>query len=321
MAIKIGRNQWLGVGIETTPGTAVDPAKYLPFTTCTLRQVIDVLDDEAAKGVRERNWGSVAGPNRGEGDIEILVDAENAPYLLIPALGSVSSTTASGETAVYEHTITRKNTNPPTTLTINYNDTVSTRKYTYAVVNTLELTVSDGLATMTAGILSKAPVSGTGTKSITEETVLAFKDYTVKFGSSLSDAATADPTKLSAFRLRINNNAEPQYLSGSNSPDSISMGQLEIEGDYTLFFENTTEQSAYENQTKRAMIVTFTGASIGNSETEEIKINIPRFHIRERAMDTAPAGFITENPTFVVDYDSTEAKSIEIVVTNETSSY
>ena len=319
MAVSIGRLGWVGVALETTPGTPVSPVKYLPYTTCSFRNVVDILDDEAAKGIRERAWGSVVGRSRGEGDIAILMDVENAPYLIIPALGTHSTTTV--EAGVYKHTITRKAGNPPKTITINQNDTVSTRQYAYGTVNTLEIAVSDGLATLTTAVISKAPEAGTGTKSITEETVLAFKDYTVKFGATLANAETQSPTKLSAFTLRINNNAEALYLSGSSSSAQISMGQLEIEGDYTLFFENTTEQAAYEAQTKRAMIVTFTGALCGATAYETVKISIPKFHIRERGVDTAPAGFVTENPTFVVDYDATEAKSIQIEITNNTTSY
>ena len=321
MAVSIGRKGWLGVALETTPGTPVNPVKYLPYTTCTLHNVVEVLDDESAKGIRERAWGSVAARTRGEGDIEILMDVENAPYLIIPALGSYTSQLASGEDSVYEHTIWRKDGNPPKTLTINFNDTVETRQYAYATVNTLEISFSDGFATLSAGIISKAPTSGSGTKAITEERVLAFKDATIQFGSDLTEAESADPTPLSAFTLTINNNAEAHYLSGSSSPDHIALGQLEIGGNYTLFFEDTTERQAHESQTERAMIVTFTGDDIGSNEQEEIQIRIPKFHITERSVDSSPAGFVTENPTFVVDYDSTEGYSIEIKITNETASY
>jgi len=332
MSIKIGRQPYLGVCIESTPGTAVAASKYLPFVTCTVRGMQEPLNDEAAKGIREKVWGATVGMKHGEGDVEIYVDAENAAYLLYPALGVISSATASGETTVYEHTITRKNTNPPKTLTLIYNDTQDTRKYSYAAINTLELSVSDGFATVSSNFLSKFPSSGTGSQSITEERVLAFKDYTIKFGSgangtaALADAAGNDATPVRSFSLRINNNAEAQYLSGDSNVAQISWGELEISGDYVLFYESTSDRSFYEtlldgSDAVRAMIVTFTGASIGNAETEEIQIKIPSFHLTERGIDTAVSGFITENPTFMIDYDSSEAKSIEIVITNQTASY
>lgn len=332
MSIRAGHKPYIGVGIESSAGTAVVASKYLPHVTCSIRGIQEVLFDEAAKGVRDSKWGAIAGPRRGEGDIEIYVDVENAPYLLYPALGEISSTAAAGETAVYEHTITRKADNPPKTLTIVYYDGVDTRKYTYATINTLELSVADGIATISVNILSKFPSTGTGTQAITEERILAFKDYTIKFGSgatgtaALAAAEAADATPLKGLNLKINNNAEAQYLSGDNSPVQVSIARFEVDGDYTLFYEDTTDRDHYEtllngSDPVRAMIITFSGDSIGSAETEELKINIPSFALTDRGVDTAVAGFITENPSFAAKYDPTEAKTIEIVVTNEQASY
>lgn len=332
MSVKLGREPFVGVGIEGTPGIAVAASKYLPFVTCTIRGIQEPIVDEAAKGVRERVWGAIAGPKHGEGDIEIYADVENAAYLLYATLGTKSTTTASGETAVWVHTITRKTGNPPRTMTIIYNDTQDTRKYSYAAINTLEFNVSDGLATISANFLSKFPASGTGTQGITEERILAFKDYSIKLGSgatgtaALADAVGNAATPVRSFTLRINNNAEVQYLSGDNDAAQVSWGQLDIDGEFVLFYESTVERVHYETLLNgadlvTAMIVTFVGDSIGVAETEEIEIRIPNFHLRERGTDTSVAGFITENPTFEAEYDPDETKSIQIKITNTEANY
>lgn len=325
MAVSIGRRGFIGVAFETAVGVGGDtPAKYIPYTASTMHNVVEVLDDEAAKGIRERAWGSVAARTRGEGDVTILADVENLPYFLYPVLGTcVVQSIEAGST--YQHTFTRKASNPPTTICLNVNDTVETRKYHYVTVSSLELTFSDGWVEVTSSLLSKSPETGTGTASITEETVLAFKDAKVYFGTNLTQAegkyqAGTGAQELTAFTLTINNNAEAQYESGSSSPGQISMGQLEIGGNYTLFHEATTERAALEDQDQRAMVISITGGTIGTSTTEEIYIAIPQFHLTDRGIDTAPAGFVTENPTFVVDYDSTYG-SIIVKVMNETSTY
>ena len=324
MSVSIGRRGWLGVGIETSAGAGGEtPTKYIPYTANTLHNVVEVLDDEAAKGIRERAWGSVAARTRGEGDVTMLLDVENLPYLLYPALGTC--VTQDVESGVYQHTLTRKSANPPTTFCLNINDTVETRMYHYATVNTLELTFSDGWVEATASILSQAPEVGAGTLAVTEETVMAFKDANIYLGTDLAQAegkyqAGTGALPLTAFSITINNNAEAQYESGSSSPGQISIGQFDISGNYTLFFEDTTERAALEAQTQRAMVVVFSGGSIGATSTETLIISIPQFHLTERSIDTAPAGFVTENPTFVGDYDSTYG-SIVTKVINETSSY
>jgi len=332
MTIRQGREPYIGVGIESTAGTAVVASKYLPFVTCTLRGIHEPMEDEAAKGVRERVWGVIGGRKRGEGDIEIYADVENAPYLLYPALGTMTTTTASGESVVYEHVIKRSTSSTPKTLTILYNDTQDTRAYSYAAINTLELTVSDGLATISANIISKFPTTGTASLSITEERIFSFKDYTIKFGSgstgtlALAAANSADATQVRSFTLRINNSAEAVYQSGDASAQDITVAQFEADGEYTLFYESTTDRAFYETllsggDAVRAMVVTFTGDSIGSAETEEIKIEIPNFHLSDRTVDTAIAGFITENPSFVAQYDPDELYSVKATITNQTASY
>lgn len=326
--VSIGRRGWFGVKLESSAGSGDDtPSKYIPYTAQTLHNVVDIIDDEAAKGIRERAWGSTVARTRGEGDITLLLDVESAPYLLFPALGNMSSYYLGG--SVYKHVLTRKASNPPTTICLNVYDTVGVRRYDYGTVNTAEISFSDGWIELTCGILSKAPIANTSgiTSTISEENVMAFKDAKIYFGATLAAAeanytAGTNARPLSAFRLTINNNAEAQYVAGSSSPRQISMGQFEVGGDYTLFFEDTDEQLQHEQTSgpQRAMIVSFTGGTI-NSDTEEILIKIPKFHLTDRGMDTAPAGFITENPTFVADYDSTLGESIRIEITNGTEDY
>ena len=315
--VHIGREGWVGVAFETSPGSGgTDSVKYLPYTSNTLHNVVEIVDDEAAKGVREKTWGSVATKTRGEGDIGMSLSAETLPYFLIPALGTCE--TSELETGVYRHTVRRKTGNPPTTICLNVFDTFDILQYTYGVSNTTEITFSDGLIETTTGILSKKPVNGSGSGAVDEDTILAFKDAKIYFGSTLIAAeANADAgtgaTALTAFTLRISNNAEAQYASGNSSPDKISLGQFEVGGDYTLFFENRTEREYYENQNKRAMVAVFKEADkiTGKNYYRKIKICIPKFHLTDRGIDTAPAGFVTENPTWASDYDSTEAGGVD----------
>jgi hypothetical protein len=116
------------------------------------------------------------------------------------------------------------------------------------------------------------------------------------------------------------------YLSGDQNVQNVALNQFEVDGEYTLFYEATTDRVHYETllngaDAVRAMIVTFTGDAIGNAEVEEIKIKIPSFIIKERGVDTAVAGFITESPSFTAMYDTTEAKTVQVEITNTHAAY
>lgn len=334
--ISLGRKGWLAVGLEKTPGEAVDHEKFLPYDSCDLDNNVEVINDEAAKGIREASWGSAIQQETGEGDVEIKMDVGNAPYMLIPALGDYECEMIdlkNGKKA-YKHIIKRKDANPPQTATFYFYNTVEIGRFDYATFNTLELSFSDEWITVNGSILAKKPIKvedgdmgHADSSEITEENVMSFKDATIYFLDDIDDPLETDNKVLvSDFSVTINNNAEAHNLSGDSSPAAISLGEFLAEGSYTIFFEDGTEREKIESQGKRAMMVIFKGKNIGEDvETEEdvdeeIRIKIPSFRVTERSIDTAPSDFVTENPSFVADYNPDHG-SIEINVINERGNY
>jgi hypothetical protein len=121
---------------------------------------------------------------------------------------------------------------------------------------------------------------------------------TVKFGTDLNNALTQTAIKLTNFKFEIANNVETQYRSGSNSPDTITCGEFEVTGEYTLFFEDDVEQDAYRDLTKRCMVVDLTGANLGTGGyTERLRIVFHNIYIEENDMDTDLDGVwaVTQN--------------------------
>ena len=97
---------------------------------------------------------------------------------------------------------------------------IVTERFANCVVNTLGLDVSDSYAKMTAAILGGFPDTGSVTESFAQENEYAYHQMTVKFGTSLSNAASATATPLKSFTLNLNNNVllDEAFLSGSNQP-------------------------------------------------------------------------------------------------------
>jgi len=323
MSVNVGRQGYIGVGLEATatPGTATTPDKYIPFLSNSIRGHHEPLFDEQAKGQRDKTWGSVGGKQWGEGDLECILDVENSPYIWIPALGTLSSTTAAGEAAVYEHTITRKTGNNPQTATLINNRVADTERFAYGTCSTLDLSVSDGLATISSHWMSQFPDSSTIVNTQTEERIFSFKDYSIQFGTNLTTAALATATPISSLALSINNNSEMQFMSGDASPASISHASFEVNGNFAVFFEDEVYKDQYYDLTKRAAIITFTGDAIGVAEFEEIKINLPVITLEDNPVETGIDGFYAENPTFRAEYGSTDSYTAQVIITNETATY
>ena len=330
---NLGRLGWIGIATNSTAGDDDAPDKYIPYLSCDLHEVIEPIEDGAARGIREdvssgsstsNEGGPIIGKKRGEGTIECLVDVENAPYLIIPALGTVSTTTASGEDAVYEHTITRKADNTPKTVSINQYRVADTNEYLYATVNTQTISFADGAVTISTNFVTKFPTTGDGTKSLTEERIFSFKDCSVKFGDTLTAADSSSAIPVRAFSLTLDNGISGDaihYLSGSNDVNSISLGDFKLSGSFALFFTTTTYRDIYRDLDKKSIVLSITGDSIGSAETAEIQFRIPRTYFTDYPIETGISGFFVETPTWKAGYDSGQSSSITCVITNETASY
>jgi len=321
MSQHIGREQWIGVGLEDSAGSGGSIDKYIPLVSGSFMTMTDILPDEAARGIRHKVGWAVLARTRGEGSVEMQLDVENSPYFLYPVMGSISSITKAGETAVYTHTISRENTATPKTLVAKRGEGVDVREYANIVVSSANLTVSDWFVGLSCDLLSKAGTSETGSPTYTTETLLSLKDCSIQLGTDLTAAALAAATKVTELELNIVNNAEAHYMSGSSDVDTITYGTQEITGSFVKLFESTTERAAYEALTKRAMIITITGESIGNSSTETIQINIAKMHLSGHPIEMGLDDIMAETSEFTCEYDPTTAKDVQIVITNQTSSY
>jgi hypothetical protein len=122
----------------------------------------------------------------------------------------------------------------------------------------------------------------------------------VYFGDNVAHALSQTATKLTSFKISLSNNVEAQYRSGSSTPDAFTIGEAEVTGEYTLFFENDTELNAYRDNTKRAMVVDLAGAGLGGSYTERIRYSVARMFIEDSAPATDLGGVFALTQNFRV---------------------
>jgi hypothetical protein len=299
--IQIGRLGYLGLGIESPAGTVKTPDVFLNYNgEVSLNEKVDYIPIQNAQSRREVNNDSVTGKKYSEGDVPMIFDVVQTGYLAKLALGNELYAAGTPSVHTFYPTVSG---NAVLTATLYYgrgdNDVLQS---TYNAINTLDIEVADGLATMTAKFMGQYPTSGTAqTITSTSGTFFTFGNYTAKFGNTLALAAAASATKLNDLKISINNNLQPIYRSGSTSVDIIRSKGLEITGSYTLFFESTTDRDAYRNITKRAMQITLTG-----NTNESVVINVPHIRINEWAPKTGLDDFFVENVSFTAELDTTQ---------------
>ena len=321
MGLNIARKGWVGAAFESSPGDPATIDDYLPHNGFTLFGMSEKIEDEASRGVRERVYNSVQGKKFSEGDLEINVDATFVGYPLIGALGSVSSANVAG--SVYDHTITRNNSNTPQTLTLTNDRAGIDRQYfPYVAVKTFQLSVADGLASATASLMGRFPVTTTsGSLTTASGSVFAFPDVHFAFGNSVAAAASAANLKPSDLSLTIENNTVVTHRHGSNDADSIDHGEFEVNGSGTIFFEDTTNRDRYYDSSKQAAALVLSGVGIGGGYSSNLTVNLYRLRLDTYELETGLADFYAERFDFVAEYDDANDKSIDAVLRNVKSSY
>lgn len=320
MALRVGRKGWVGVGIETTPGSPVAITDYIPFTENTLKGQATKLEDDAARGRRARVSDSVNGQKWSEGDLTINVDPTKHGLFLYGALGSVNSSTVSG--SVKDHTFSVNDDNPPKSLTVVNDRGVDREYFTGVAVKTYELSISDGLASVKNSLIGKFPITtASGTNTTASGGLYSFADSFFAFGADLSSAAAADNLRLSDFKLTIENNTVANHRHGSNDAYSISHGELDVTGEGTLFFEGTTQRDAYYANTKKSAVQKLTGRGLAGGYNESVTYNLSRIRLDTFELETGLSDFFAEKFNFIAEVDETDGSVITAVVRNIRSSY
>lgn len=325
MANTGGTQVNVGIGIESTPGTAVSATHYPKWSEYSLQGVAEKEMLTSQRGVRNMSSDSMIKRKYSEGSIAVVPNGDIAPIFFYLALGSKAT---SGPTdGTYTHTFTVQNANASmkTATILAEVGAIVTERFANCVVNTLALEVSDSYAKLTAGIIGGFPDTGSVTESFAQENEYAYHQMTVKFGTSLSNAASQSATPLKSFNLNINNNVllDEAFLSGAATPvaGGFMAGRLEVTGSYSLHFASTTELDLYKANTKRAAIVQFTGAVTGGgSTTEKIVIKLGRLVLTTPPIEYDLDGILVLNQEFTVEYEATD-KEIQVEITNDTSSY
>ena len=320
MSEQIGRLGYLGLAVESDSGSAESsPDIYIPYIENSLRGHHEPLMDISARASRVKDYSSVEGKKWGEGSVAMYLDGSNSGYLLKMALGTEARTEKNTTPPVHDHLMyPTVSGNAMTTATLWDYKGVDVEQYTYGVVDTCEIEVTtDGIATLRAGILSQFPSTVTAPDLTTVSgTIFTWKDMNAYFGDTVADAEDSTAIKLNNFKVAVANNASLNYKTGSEQPDSISSGPIEVTGSYALYFENATDRDRYYDLKKQTCIVNLTGAGLGSGYTERLQIVLKKIVIEDVDIETGLEDLFALTCNYRAEWDQDQAGYVEATVRN-----
>jgi len=323
-----GRQVEIGIAVEATPGTALAPTIYPKWLTYSMNPEVEKASLVSARGVRPMTSDSIIKKTYGKGALSVVMDANVSLYVWYMTLGSISTGTHAGETTIYDSTISVQNANASMkTFTLTSSEGgVVVERYPNCMINSMTFECDNDFAKYTLDIIGQNPATASApSTAYIEEALMAYKDMTIKFGTSLANAASQAVTPLRDFKITVNNNlqVDEAFLSGSASMISGGLlpGSMKITGSYSLQFSDTVELNKYKANTKNAAIVQLSGASMGVVPTTEIvKISLARLQLNKAPKVFNIDGLVLLQQEFECEYSGSETKAIEVLVTTDNSS-
>lgn len=124
-------------------------------------------------------------------------------------------------------------------------------------------------------------------------------------GTLLEDGAPI--AAVTQIQLNINNNLEPRYIIGQRASLRPSMGNIDVSGQITAYFEDSNLINKFINEAYTSLVFT-TPDLLGNI----YEFNIPKIKLNSAAPDVSSPGPITLAIPFQAMWDPTQDSNIVI---------
>lgn len=329
MARIIGRLTKIGLGKETVRGTAVAPTYWIPVLDLGFDDKIELKDNESGFGNLAAIQDSQIVKKWAEGDYGGKIFDRSVGMELVGLFGAAPTSAQRTTTGVYDHTYAMAQNNQHTSLTAAISEANYQGRYPLAMISSwsLEAEVGDYIR-RTCSLISKASSSSSETPSYTNENEFTPKDMSIKFAAAGAVDATLDSAsavKIRSVNLEINKNTDGLQVFGSNDLDDIVNKQIEVTGEFEMYYDDRTYHTLAQAGTHQAMRIEILNSAkiIGTSGTHNPAL---RFTMREVALDLPERGFdnndiLTISVGFRAVLNLTAGTLIEARLTNEVVSY
>lgn len=328
----IGRNVNLGVAKEGSRGVGAAPTYWMPKTSFSVHSVTDTLTDQESYGNIQNNVSVYVAKERAEGSLEATMRANALGLLLYNIFGSVSSATADGETAVYDHTFSVSNTNNHQSLALVVDDPVQDYMYKLAMLESLSISVSTGeFVTISAEFRAKAgdETSQTAdyeTDATADRYVFHSRHAVVKFAATTGGLGAASKQEIKSLEINFTKNVIDDDSIHTGEPVDIFNRQFSVDGTLELKYDSSTIRDYVLDNTTKAMRIEIknTEKGLGTTPTYPgLKLDMPKVQFDEWERTDDLDEIIDQSVTFMpMTNPRTDAGYFSnVVLTNNQASY
>lgn len=321
MTKMIGRQVAIGIGRETTRGTAVTPEYWLGWMEATVETRIERAINESSIARIEDSDGSDIVSKWGEGTISGKMKDESFGLLLLSLFGT--DTPSLVEAGVYDHLYSVEQTVQHDSLTLAVKDSNLDEAYPNTVIDSIKIDAELGnYVMMEAAFMSKADESDTNTVSISEERDFVPQMIEFKHASAQSGLDGASAVSVRNISMEIRSNTMREDVLGNVEPNDILNQAFIIEGEITLIHDGTTFEDLQNNDTYQALRFDITHTdTIGAVSNPRLRVDLYRAKISDYERSLSQNEIIEESFSFKAHYSIADSKMVDLTLRNEVASY
>lgn len=299
----VGRLGTLGIAVESTRGTAVNPVFWVPDAKMSFFNKVDEAREDQGLGKIADGDSKYVTMTMGEGNIDTQIYDKALGAILSSLLGASPTTGGS-----YLHTYTLSNTNTHKSLSLYWADPDRSYMFPLAMIDSLKMTVKpSGLVEWTFGFKSKSARDWTSqTPNFTSlGNKFLHQDVQFKLAANIAAISAASTISLKSLELDIKKNTEYDTALGTVEPEDILNQQLSVEGKLQLNLTDDTYQDYMLNGTYRSMEV-----KLYRSASSILTMQFPRVDFSQWQPDYTLNKIATQSINFKCNYDAANALDI-----------
>lgn len=333
MSVKgIGRLFSIGIAKEATRGTAISSASYwLPFSDASIEEKFTNVTQDEAYGIIEDSVGQFRVKNWAEGSLKVPLTDQSLPLLLYSQFGAVANATHSGETTVYDHTITVGESAQHQSLTLFIHDPLSGTDYSHAlgVVHKTELDAQlNKFVDLSLSVKALKGVSQSAfTPSILSENRFLPQYMTFKYATTVSGLSGATAIALKSVKLSIDESIEDDEVLGSIAPIDFLNKEFKIDGTLEAIFQNNSDFKTValaSPNVPQAMLISLvnTDVNIGVVPSHpSVIVTLDQVYFTDYSRPLKIKDLVYQTIKFKATYSVTNSEMGKIVVTNTVATY
>lgn len=322
---KVG-DHTLGVGAESTWGTAVSPTARFPVTGESLKLEIERIESKALKNSRRylSSSGWAAGQKNVTGDVEMELQSNGMGLWVKNLLGAPTTTTPAGATNRRKHVFGATTLVDDQSLTVevartDYEGTQHKFTYSGIVVDELELGAKVGeFVTCKFALDGKdESVSAAAPTSASYATAVPL----VFTGAAITVAGSSFEAKEFDVKLTSGRNKDRYVLGSQTKLKQVESEALrEVTGSIGVEWKGTTAYNRFVNGTTAAIVAKFETAAAIESSVKgyfQVTIGTARFD----GETPTGGGELIEHSLPFVGLDDGSAAPVEVEILDLTASY